>query len=108
MCIRDRDHFHLPPVAARNDSSWAEWHYFNVLSPDRKRWAFISFIVAGDVRSEKWGASVAITLREEGKASRKFESYVPRQLVQFSTGSANLTLGSSTVEVMPNGDYKVH
>lgn len=102
------DHFHMPPDSVANRSSWAEWHYFNVLSSDRKRWAFISFIVAGDVTSEKWGASVAITLREEGKASRKFESYVPRQLVRFSTDSANLTLGSSTVEVLPNGDYKVH
>ena len=102
------DHFHMPPDSAANRLSWAEWHYFNILSADRKRWAFISFIVAGDVRGEKWGASVAITLREEGKASRKFESYVPRQLVRFSTDSANLKLGESTVEVLANGDYKVH
>ena len=26
------DHFHLPPAAARGDPTWAEWHYFNVLS----------------------------------------------------------------------------
>ena len=31
------DHFHLPPREARGDPSWAEWHYFNVLSPDRER-----------------------------------------------------------------------
>ncbi|MEO8575311.1 MAG: hypothetical protein ABI556_01360 [Gemmatimonadales bacterium] len=102
------DHFHMPPDSVANRSSWAEWHYFNVLSADTKRWAFISFIVAGDVRSEKWGGSVAITLREEEKASRKFDSYVPRQLVHFSRDSANLTLGSSSVAVLPNGDYKVH
>ena len=29
------DHFHLPPAGARRDPTWAEWHYFNVLSPDR-------------------------------------------------------------------------
>ncbi|MDO8502660.1 MAG: hypothetical protein Q7S20_12535 [Gemmatimonadaceae bacterium] len=104
----ETDHFHLPPDSAANRASWAEWHYFNVLSPDRKRWAFISFIVAGDVRTERWGGSVAITLREEGRESRKFESFVPRQAVRFSTTSANLTLGGSTVEVQSDGSYKVH
>ena len=102
------DHFHLPPDSVANRTSWAEWHYFNVLSSDGKRWAFISFIVAGDVRSEKWGGSVAITLREEEKDSRKFETYIPRQAVRFSTDSANLSMGPSSVEVLPNGDYKVH
>lgn len=102
------DHFHVPPDSVANRDSWAEWHYFNVLSADRKRWAFISFIVAGDVTSEKWGGSVAITLREEGKRSRKFESLIPREAVRYSTTSANLKLGESTVEVLPNGDYRVH
>jgi hypothetical protein len=102
------DHFHLPPDSAANRASWAEWHYFNVVSPDRKHWAFISFIVAGDVTSEKWGGSVAVTLRDEGGASRKFASYVPRQAVQFSTTKADLTIGSSTVRVQPDGTYAVH
>ena len=26
------DRFHLPPADRRSDPSWAEWHYFNVLS----------------------------------------------------------------------------
>lgn len=103
----DMDHFHLPPDSAANRDTWAEWHYFNVLSRDRKRWAFISFIVAGDVTSDKWGGSVTITLREEGKASRRFETRVSRNDVSFSTSSANLKLGSSTVTVTSNGDYRL-
>jgi len=107
--LRDEiDHFHLPPDSAANRGSWAEWHYFNVVSQDKKHWAFISFIVAGDVTSEKWGASVAVTLRDEGGASRKFASYVPRQAVQLSTSKADLTIGSSTVRVQPDGNYSVH
>lgn len=102
------DHFHIPPEGVANSESWAEWHYFNVLSADGKRWAFISFIVAGDVRGDKWGGSVAITLREQGMQSRKFETRVRREAVRFSTTSANLSLGESTVEVLPNGDYRVH
>ena len=102
------DHFHVPPDSTANKSSWAEWHYFNVLSADGKHWAFISFIVAGDVTSDKWGGSVAVTLRDEGGASRKFASYVPAQAVQFSAERADLTLGSSAVRVLNNGDYSVH
>ncbi|HZJ00515.1 MAG TPA: ABC transporter permease, partial [Gemmatimonadaceae bacterium] len=103
----DIDHFHLPNDSTANRDTWAEWHYFNVLSPDRKRWAFISFIVGGDVTSDKWGGSVTITLREQGKESRKFESLIPRQRVQFSTSAADLRLGESSVTVLPNGDYKL-
>ena len=102
------DHFHLPPDSVSNKDSWAEWHYFNVLSADRKRWAFISFIVAGDVTKERWGGSVTITLRAEGGRSRKFLSYIPRENVRFSTTDANLTLGQSSVTVQPDGNYAVH
>ena len=101
------DHFHLPPDTVANAESWAEWHYFNVLSADRKRWAFISFTVAGDVKTTRWGGSVTITLREEGERSRKFVSYIPRESVRFSTTDANLTLGQSIVAVQPDGNYLV-
>ncbi len=101
------DHFHLPPADTPDRDSWAEWHYFNVLSPDRKRWAFISFIVAGDVTGAKWGGSVMVTLREQGKDSRKFQSLIPNNEVRFSTTDANVKLGKSSVTVLPNGDYKV-
>ena len=103
----DMDHFHLPPDSVSNRETWAEWHYFNVLSADGKRWAFISFIVAGDVTSEKWGGSVTVTLREQEKLSQKFESKIPRRDVRFSTTSANLSLGNSTVTVLPDGNYRV-
>lgn len=103
----DIDHFHIPPEGTKNQNTWAEWHYFNVLSADRKRWAFISFIVGGDVTSDKWGGSIAITLREEGKRSRKFESRIPRERVQFSTSAADLRIGESSVTVLPDGDYHV-
>jgi len=103
------DHFHVPPESIADADSWAEWHYFNVLSADRKRWAFISFIVSGDVRTEKWGGSITITMRDEegGGRSRKFVSLVRRQDVRFSTTDANLSIGGSSVTVAPNGNYTV-
>jgi len=102
------DHFHIPPDSVRNAESWAEWHYFNVLSADRKRWAFISFIVGGDPRTTKWGGSVTISLREEGARTRKFVSLIPREKVRFSTTDANVRLGESSVTVQPDGDYLVN
>ena len=103
----DIDHFHLPPDSAANRDTWAEWHYFNVISRDGKRWAFISFIVGGDVTSDKWGGNLTITLREQEGRSRKFSSRIDRDEVRFSTTSADLRLGRSAVTVMPNGDYHV-
>ena len=59
-------------ATSANRDSWAEWHYFNVLSADRKRWAFISFIVGGAVPDGRWGGQVLLTLHEEGRPARRF------------------------------------
>ena len=104
------DHFHLPPAQAVGDPSWAEWHYFNIISPDRRQWAFVSFIVAGEVggNAEKWGGQVLVTLHEQGKPERRFTSTSRSRQVDFSTVSANLRIGPSRVDVTDNGDYQAH
>src|SRR5579862_2258018 len=33
----DIDHFHLPPAGLVHPQSWAEWHYFNIVSADRRQ-----------------------------------------------------------------------
>jgi hypothetical protein len=99
------DHFHLPPKNVAHADSWAEWHYFNVLSASGKQWAFISFIVAGDVRSQKWGGQVAVSVREQGGRTRRFTSNARREHVHFSTDSADLDIGSSRVRLLPDGRY---
>ena len=101
------DHFHLPPVEARDDPSWAEWHYFNLLSPDRSRWAFISFIVAGEVPRAKWGGQVLVTLHQQGGTSRRFVADVPASAVSFSTTRADVSMPESSVRVLPDGRYMV-
>jgi hypothetical protein len=102
------DCFHVPSDSVVNRDTWAEWHYFNVLSPDRKRWAFISFIVGGDVASTKWGGQIGITLREQDGATRRFAATFDRSRVRFSTSDANLVFGDSDVVViLPDGDYQV-
>ncbi len=101
------DHFHLPSDSVTDRDTWAEWHYFNVVSPGGKRWAFISFIVGGDVTGTKWGGQLGITLRAQGGPTRRFARTVDRSRVRFSTTDANLVFGDSRVTVLPNGDYEV-
>ncbi|MFN2567560.1 MAG: hypothetical protein ABR499_21405 [Gemmatimonadaceae bacterium] len=110
----EMDRFHLPPARAGGapDESWAEWHYFNVVSADRRRWAFISFIVAGAIPSDaaptdRWGAQVLVTLHEQGRPARRFATAVPSSAVRFSTSSADLSIGESRVTVLPDGRYEV-
>jgi hypothetical protein len=101
------DHFHIPSDSVENRETWAEWHYFNVLSQGGKRWAFISFIVGGDVTGEKWGGQLGITLRRQDGSTRRFAETVSRSRVRFSTTDANLVFGDSHVTVLPDGDYEV-
>jgi hypothetical protein len=104
----DIDHFHLPPRDVENRDSWAEWHYFNVLSNDRKRWAFLSFIIGGAVPDGRWGGQVLLTLHEAGKPARRFSAAFPSDSVSFSTSNADLRVGSGTVKVDTDGRYVVH
>ena len=101
------DHFHLPSGTALGDPSWAEWHYFNVLSADGKRWAFVSFILAGEVARTKWGAQVLVTLHEIGRPARRFTSELGPGSVSFSTNRPDLSFGGSSVRVLPDGRYAV-
>lgn len=106
--LRDAiDHFHLPPVEVRGDPSWAEWHYFNVLSADGRKWAFISLIVGGAIPNGTWGGQVLVTLHEQGRGARRFVANVPPGGVRFSTSRADLTIGDASVHVLDDGRYAV-
>ncbi|MGI8549071.1 MAG: hypothetical protein ACR2M1_17405 [Gemmatimonadaceae bacterium] len=101
------DHFHLPPANAENRETWAEWHYFNVVSPDKHSWVFISYIVAGDPRGVSWGGRFTITVHDASGGVRRYAALVPAPLVRFSTTDANLRLGDATVTVLQDGRYEL-
>jgi hypothetical protein len=103
----DIDHFHLPTSGMANRNSWGEWHYFNVISPDANRWAFVSFIVGGDVTGDQWGGQVLVTLHERGRVPRRFSRKIAKERVRFSTRDADLTIGNDSVRVLPDGRYAV-
>lgn len=101
------DRFHLPPAGVADRASWGEWHYFNVLSADERRWVFLSFIVGGEVPDGEWGGQVAITMRERGGRELRFTAVAPPSAVRLSTADADLVLGDARVTVMPDGRYAV-
>jgi hypothetical protein len=103
----DIDRFHLPPPDVADRGSWGEWHYFNVLSPDTRRWWFISFIIGGDPTSDTWGGLVALTRREQGSATTRFTRTHDASRVRFSLSSPDLTMGDSRVELLDGGRYRV-
>jgi hypothetical protein len=103
----DIDRFHLPPPEVADRKSWGEWHYFNVLSPDLRRWWFISLIVGGDVTSDEWGGLVSMTRREQGGATRRFTRTHDASRVRFSLSSPDLAMGASRVELLDGGRYRV-
>lgn len=103
------DHFHLPPegLSAADAATWGEWHYFNVLSEDRRRWAFVTLAVGGDVPDGEWGGQVLVTTHGEGRPDRRYALNVPRDSVRVSTTDADVRLGGSSVTLLPDGRYRV-
>jgi hypothetical protein len=94
------DHFHHPST---RDSTWGEWHYFNVVtSPDE--WWYITYVVGGEVPSGKWGGQVLITHRAATGRYERFTASVPSSEVQLDTARADLKLSRSQVR-QRNGTY---
>ena len=78
-----------------------------MISADAKRWAFITLAVGGDVPNGEHGGQVLITVHEEGKRERRFETLVLSPRIVLDTTRADLSIGESRVEVMPDGRYRV-
>lgn len=98
----EMDRFHLP---VGRDSTWGEWHYFNVVvSADE--WWYITVLVGGDVRGDRWGGQLLVTHRRPGGRHDRLEQLVPLDAVAFDTTSADLTVGSVSV-TQRDGRYRL-
>ncbi|HET8656699.1 MAG TPA: hypothetical protein VFL93_14350 [Longimicrobiaceae bacterium] len=104
---REIDHFHRPSGAAARDSTWAEWHYFNVmLSPER--WIYLTLAVGGRIGVPgKWGGHVLLTVREPDGVHRAVTRDVPGAVVRFDTAGPDLTLGERALVRQEGGVYHV-
>ena len=93
------DRFHRP---IRPDSSWGEWHYFNLTTgPDE--WWYVTYLVGGEVgppsgtSARRWGGRILVTHRRPDGRSDRYAADVPATAVRLDTARADLTIGPSTV-----------
>jgi len=101
------DRFHLPAGAAAGDSTWAEWHYFNVVL-DEDRWLYLTFLVGGRVGTPgKWGGQVLLTIRDADGTHRSLTRDFPDREVRFDTASPDLSFGDGAVVEQAGGVYRV-
>lgn len=94
------DHFHLPP---HPDSTWGEWHYFNVVTGPAEWW-YITYLVGGEVPAGRWGGQLLLTHRRPDGRYERFTAQVPADRVALDTARADLMLGQSFVH-QRNGTY---
>ncbi len=99
------DRLHVPEGAAAGDSTWAEWHYFNVLLPDDAGWLYLTYMIAGEVPDGRWGGRLLATLVEPGVGERAFVFEVPADEVVFVAGQPDLSIAGSSVTIGSDGVY---
>jgi hypothetical protein len=102
--LREIDRFHIPPV---RDSTWAEWHYFNVVL-DEGRWVYATLMVAGEVGVPgRWGGRILLTVRERDGTHRSLTRDLPGEQVRFDTASPDLRFGERAFVRLEGGGYRV-
>lgn len=102
--LREIDRFHVPPV---RDSTWAEWHYFNVVLDDA-RWVYVTLMVAGEVGVPgRWGGRILLTVREPDGTHRSLTRDLPGEQVRFDTTSPDLRFGERAFVRLEGDAYRV-
>ncbi|HYW12559.1 MAG TPA: hypothetical protein VE871_11410 [Longimicrobium sp.] len=102
--LREIDRFHIPPV---RDSTWAEWHYFNVVL-DPGRWVYATLMVAGEVGVPgRWGGRILLTVREADGTHRSLTRDLPGEQVRFDTASPDLRFGDRAFVRLEGDGYRV-
>ena len=86
------DRWHLP---VRRDSTWAEWHYFNI-QPSADEWWYVTLMVVGDVPDGQWGGQLLVTRRTPDGEYHRWADTVSTDAIRFDTTGAR-TVGISSV-----------
>lgn len=104
---RSIDGLHHPRGAAAQDTTWAEWHYFNVLLPD-SGWLYLTYMVGGDVPDGRWwGRMLATRVAPEPEPETVYSVTVGPEDVTFAEGDPDLVIGTSSVAVRADGSYRL-
>lgn len=110
---RSIDGLHLPRGAAARDTTWAEWHYFNILLPD-SGWLYLTYMVGGDIPDGRWrGRVLATRVAPAPEAETVYDAEtvysvtVGPEDVVFAEGDPDLVIGPSGVALQPDGSYRL-
>jgi hypothetical protein len=102
----EMDRFHLP---REPDSTWGEWHYFNLVTGPEEWW-YVTFLVGGEVslaeRGRRWGGRMLVTHRRPDGRHERYTADVPAARVTFDTAKADVTIGESFVH-QRDGRYRL-
>ncbi len=104
---RSIDGMHLPRGAAAQDTTWAEWHYFNVMLPD-SGWLYLTYMVQGAVVSAgARGRMLATRVDPVMGMVRTYSAEVEPGEVVFAEGHPDLAIGESSVTLLADGAYRL-
>jgi hypothetical protein len=104
---RSIDRFHVPSGAAARDSTWAEWHYFNVVL-DEHRWIYLTFMVTGRMADpDGWEGRILLTSRGPDGTHRSATREFDARDVAFDTASPDLRFGTDSYVRLEGSTYHV-
>jgi hypothetical protein len=104
--LREIDRFHLPPSEAARDSTWAEWHYFNLVLDDQ-RWVYLIFMIRGRMAVPgEWGGRILLTVRDEAGHRSISHDFAHHEVV-FDTLSPDLRFGDRSFVRLDGDVYHV-
>lgn len=104
--LHEIDAFHLPYGSAVGDSSWAEWHYFNIVL-DEERWLYLTYLVGGRVGTPgEWGGRLMLTVRDPA-GHRNLVRDIAEDGIRFDTLSADVTLDAGATVRIVDGTYRL-
>jgi hypothetical protein len=102
----EMDRFHLPRSP---DSTWGEWHYFNLVTGPEEWW-YVTFRVDGEVslttRDRRWGGRMLVTHRGPDGRHERYAAALPAARVDFDTAKADVAIGESFVR-QRDGEYRL-
>jgi hypothetical protein len=98
------DHWHRPPPGLADRRHWAEWYYFNLVDPASGRYAYLSFLVAGDPWSGRALGSLSVQLGAPGVPAVRYVYAVRADSSGLPLDDVGVRLGAATV-VFEHGRY---
>jgi hypothetical protein len=86
------DRFHRPGA----DSTWGEWHYFNI-APTAGEWWYVTYLIGGKLSEGKGGGQLLVTRHRANAPVARFTAGVAPAEVRFDTAGADLAIGNQSV-----------